>query len=91
MDPQQNQSQQGGNASNNQPGERAPNAEVFSLMFRLDRLANSPRHYGHQTHQTNTAGSYAGGPPVGAANVYGQPNQQPGEGARRSRGARSFR
>jgi hypothetical protein len=77
MDPRPQQSQQRGNASRNQPGERALKPEVFSLMSRLDHQAHQS-----QNHQTNAAGSYAGGPPAGASYGYGQANQQPGEGAR---------
>ncbi|KAI0268481.1 hypothetical protein BGY98DRAFT_337445 [Russula aff. rugulosa BPL654] len=63
MDPRQNQSQQRGNASN----------------IPHNQPANSHRQHGHQSQnqQTNSAGSYAGAPPVGAPSGYGQPNQQP--------------
>lgn len=80
MDPKKHQSQQRG-TPDNQPGERAPNAEDFSLMFQLHHIASSYRHHSHQSqiHQTNSDGSYTGGSPIGASKGYGQPNQQPGE------------
>src|SRR5258708_12948976 len=67
----QQQPQQG----HSQRGEKACSPTVLLLIF-LVRIANP------QSTQTNTAGSFAGIPPVPPSNNFVPPTQQPGEGAR---------